>query len=232
MDKVKRTNLRPRLRFGLRTLFVLFTAIAIWLGMRVQRARVQEAAVAAIERAGATVRYDYQFDSAGNLQPNAEQWAPEWLRNVFGEHFFKRAYGVYLCGSDGIANRTAMPPLMISVERQHVAPELINAISRLGCLKEIELLTTDLTDRELAQLFPGSQLRRLRLDGNAITDATVNHLASMKRLHYIDLRHTQLSDAAISSLRQKLPEADVYCESEIEIPIAYWTTQHGSFSKP
>ena len=232
MDTDQPSDLRRRFRFNLRTLFILFTAISIWLGMRVHQARVQEAAVAVIERAGATVRYDYQYDRSGKLKQKAEPWAPLWLRKAFGEHFFIRPYGVYLYGMDGVANRTAKPPIMFSVERRHVAPALIDAINQLRCLRELELITTDLTDVGIAQLAWRTQIRRLRLDGNAITDACLVDLSRMTSLEHLDLRNTQFSAAAIASLREQLPRTKCYYKTDIEIPDAYWTTQHGRFQDP
>ena len=51
---------RRYLTFSLRTLFILLTAFAVWLGVAVNRAREQREAVEAIEALGGAVFYDFQ----------------------------------------------------------------------------------------------------------------------------------------------------------------------------
>lgn len=53
-----------RFAFSLRTVFVLLTALAVWLGHAVNRAREQREAVEAIEALGGDVHYDWQDASA------------------------------------------------------------------------------------------------------------------------------------------------------------------------
>jgi hypothetical protein len=55
--------LTPRRRyftFSLRTLFLVLTALAVWLGIIASRASEQREVVEAIEALGGTVRYDWQ----------------------------------------------------------------------------------------------------------------------------------------------------------------------------
>ena len=55
-------SLRSRFRFSLRTLFILMTIACVWAALKFGSARRQECAVKAIEAAGGTVAYDWQFD--------------------------------------------------------------------------------------------------------------------------------------------------------------------------
>lgn len=90
------TSPRRWLQFSLRGFFVLLTALAVWLGVMVNRAREQREAVKAIEALGASVGYDWQdvpldpadpFRIDGPLTPPG----PAWLRRLVGDEFFQNA---------------------------------------------------------------------------------------------------------------------------------------------
>jgi hypothetical protein len=72
-------TLRPRFRFSLRLAAVVVTAFCVWFGLVTSRARRQERAVDELARLGVTVRYDANPD---------ELWAPKWLRDLLGDHYF------------------------------------------------------------------------------------------------------------------------------------------------
>ena len=57
----KRTS---RLRFSLRGMLVVFTAVALWLGWQANRASQQRRAVAYIEAHGGSVAYDWEFNDS------------------------------------------------------------------------------------------------------------------------------------------------------------------------
>ncbi len=86
---------RPRLRwfqYRLRTLFIVMLLASIgmsWVATRMQKAKRQRAAIEIIEKRGeGHVLYDYQFDSSGNVSPNARPPWPAWLRKLLGDDFF------------------------------------------------------------------------------------------------------------------------------------------------
>src|SRR5262245_8259132 len=97
------------LRFSLRTMLVLITALCIWLGFQVNAARRQREAVTAILNAGGIVAYDYQVVSRRqrtSLAPGISSWqdysfdsgratpGPKWLRQYIGDDYFRTAVGV------------------------------------------------------------------------------------------------------------------------------------------
>jgi len=79
--------------FSLRTMFVVLTALAVWLGIVVNRAREQQEAVKAIEAFGGSVFYDWQLQRAANgskfFQRDGEPGGPAWLRKIIGDDFFQ-----------------------------------------------------------------------------------------------------------------------------------------------
>ena len=90
---------RRYLTFSLRTLIVLTTALAVWLGVVVNRAREQREAVNAIEALGGAVAYDWHFFETPEQRSVMERATVQlrtWLRRIVGEDLFQEVDHVYL----------------------------------------------------------------------------------------------------------------------------------------
>jgi hypothetical protein len=102
--KAVEMKLRRRyLTFSLRTLFVVTTALAVWLGVIVNRAREQREAVKAIEALGGSASYDWQYAQLDQADPFGLDGpfippGPVWLRRLVGDDFFQDAVGVSFSG--------------------------------------------------------------------------------------------------------------------------------------
>ena len=57
------------------------------LGWIVSRAKVQRDAVAAIERAGGSVKYEWEWKD-GRFNPSGKPWWPKWLMDHIGPDYF------------------------------------------------------------------------------------------------------------------------------------------------
>lgn len=88
---------RRYLTFSLRTLFVLVTALAVWLGIVIDRAREQQEAVKAIEALGGVVTYDWQSTSLYGEYGMYVLWSAnqkrdcrsrKWLCPITGDDLF------------------------------------------------------------------------------------------------------------------------------------------------
>jgi hypothetical protein len=97
---------KPRRRwfqFSLRSLLILITVLAVWLGLQVNRVNRQRRAVEAITELGGQFSYDYQRKPGlsggvfirGTMGPvphsysdRVEPPGPAWLRRLMGEHYF------------------------------------------------------------------------------------------------------------------------------------------------
>lgn len=109
---------RRYLTFNLRTLFVLLTALAVWLGVVVNRAREQREAVEAIEALGGVIFYDWQpkltTQSKGKWAVQRGRWnftvasdratpdGPAWLMRIMGNDFFQDVNGVAFIGVSAV----------------------------------------------------------------------------------------------------------------------------------
>jgi hypothetical protein len=96
---------------SLRGLILLVFVIALWLGWIVHKARQQREAVAALQKFGGFVHYDWEFidgpvkvprgnliwkPSWGTLTPGRQPWAPDWLRRALGDEYFQSIVHVSL----------------------------------------------------------------------------------------------------------------------------------------
>ena len=98
---------KPKVRWktiSLRGLLLLILAIALWLGWIVNKARQQREAVAALQKFGGFVHYDWEFvdgpvkvprgnrlwmPSWGKFTPGRKPWAPDWMRRALGDEYFQ-----------------------------------------------------------------------------------------------------------------------------------------------
>jgi len=68
-------KLRHRFKISLRATMLVILLVCIWLGWQVNKAREQREAVAAVQRYGGWVHYDFEFVN-GKLTPGRSLRAP------------------------------------------------------------------------------------------------------------------------------------------------------------
>jgi hypothetical protein len=182
---------RRWLQYSLRTLLVVTTLCAIacsWLGVKLQQARPQREAVAALEKLGALVFYDWQYDAQGISLPSPQPPGRLWLRRVLGDDFFQSVHTVELTNRDitdaGLEN--------IGADLKH--------LECLSQLQWLDLSGTPITDSDLTYLTALSQLQRLDLVSTDVTDAGLEHLKCLNKLRVLNLARTQVTDAGLEVL--------------------------------
>ena len=149
----RRIHCRRYLTFSLRTLFVLTTALAVWLGVIVNRAHRQREAVRAIEALGGTIEYER---TAG----------PKWLRQLIGDEFLQEVWGV-----DWASPR--MPPV--------TEANVKSAIPQLKRLRQLDTIfvpgtISTATLEELKVALPGSNVEDFFGDTKIVyTERTMQH---------------------------------------------------------
>ena len=128
---------KPRyLTFSLRTLFILLTALAVWLGVVVHRAREQRQAEEAIEAVGGAVDW--------------KPVGPEWLGRFVGGQYFRTAREVYL--------------MQIEMPADDTIRAMIPHLQRLRGLKQLDLPDpiSPQTEQEVRAALPGCTIVTLR----------------------------------------------------------------------
>jgi internalin A len=187
-------NRRPwwrYLRLDLRGLMVLILIVGAWLGGLARSARIQRDAVAAIQRAGGSVAYDWQLNTKGDFIPGSMPWVPRWLVDNLGVDYFGHVVFVNLGkrGSGGNPGSDA--------ELAH--------IGNLSRLETLNLDVTRVTDAGMAHLKGLTRLKGLTLGATEIGDAGLVHLEGLTSLQLLNLNSTRVSDAGLTHL-QKLTD--------------------------
>ena len=148
-----------------------------------QVARIQHDTVAAIEKAGGRVYYDWQVKNS-NIIPSAKLPAPEWLVNRVGIDYFGNVVMVLMGGESGTGERGSYAELV------HVAD--------LSRLEYLNLVGTAATDAGLANLKRLTRLETLWLDETRVGDSGLEHLERLTSLKRLSVAHSQVSDASLA----------------------------------
>jgi hypothetical protein len=186
MATLNRRPWRRYLHLSLRSLLALVLVWGIWLGWIVHCAQVQREAVAAIERAGGEVRYDWQWKD--NAPVHGKPWGPKWLVDRVGIDYF---------GHVTLVNLVHRGP-----ERESV----LSHVGRLGRLQELCVHSSSVTDAGLARIRELKNLRRLILYRTQVTDAGLVYLKGLTNLSELYLNQTRVTDVGVRTLQETLPK--------------------------
>ncbi len=169
---------------------VLVLILAVFLGWRVNKARQQARAVAAVKNRGGWVHYDYEF-VGGKLTKGAEPWAPRALRTILGDEFFQEIEQVSLVYDDSTGTR---------YENKNFATcdDLLAQLASQPGIKTLLLHGTQATDGGLKHIGKMASLEAIYFwDATSITDAGVAHLAGLKNLKKIHISRSQITDESL-----------------------------------
>jgi hypothetical protein len=181
---------RPWLRFSIRAVMLLVLVVGVLLGRHVNKARKQHAAVAAVQRAGGWVHYDYEFVN-GKLTRGQSPWAPRWLRQMVGDEFFQNVRQVSLVYDDSSGKRFDNPNVEAS-------DELLKRLSDLPGLTNLYLTDTQATDEGLRHIGKMTGLETLMIwNARLVTDAGVAHLKSLRKLKTIHINKSNLTNKSL-----------------------------------
>jgi len=167
-------------RFSVRGLIVLVLVIGGWLGWMVRSARIQRDAVAAIEKAGGWIKYDWEWSNRNDI-PGGKPWAPRWLVDLIGVDFFGHVTAV----------------IIVSLPATDAA---VAAVGRLRRLQVLVVSDSAVTDAGLVHLKGLTNLSALILDGAHVTDAGLVHLKRLTNLSELYLGSTPVTDAGLTQL--------------------------------
>jgi hypothetical protein len=151
---------RRRYQFTLRTLLIFVTLAGCGfglLGMKVREARRQAAAVAAIEKLGGQVFYDYQFDSQDRFLPYAVLPGPLLFHALLPDDFFRTVHAVELAGAPltaaDLENLKSLPRLAIlRFHGSTIADAELVYLKELTTLKQLDFDDTQVTEAGMKKL--------------------------------------------------------------------------------
>ncbi len=163
------------LRYGMRTLFVVMTIMALglgWLGKRYRDKRHELIVVQRLIDQGAVVGFDY---GNGAGKPGKATW----LSKLLGDEFFARVDQV-ICSS--------------------LDDERMEAFRDLPSVTTIDASGSHITDRGLEDFRGRASITFLNLDGTAVTDAGMPVLRTLSGLASIYLFDTAVTGQGLASL--------------------------------
>jgi hypothetical protein len=196
---------RSRVILTLRGAMTLVLLVALGLGGMIHHARVQRRAIAAIERAGGEVGFDFQQFIHGGTPPPEQPPGPRWLRSLIGDEWFRSVVHVRLEGTladdEVLAQVVHFPRLeRLEVARTRVTDAGLRHIRGLIHLTELDLCDTGVGDAGLVNLEALTSLKDLLLHGTSIGDEGLHHLRNLVKLEWLVLSKTRVSDAGLSDL--------------------------------
>jgi hypothetical protein len=183
-------------RISLRTLLVMIAVLCVlfaWFGACWYSAKRQERAVAVLKPVGGAGGFQYRLKNHGpdSSAPKQAAWAPDWLRNLLGQHFFET-----ICQVDfGHPNDPNGPK---------TDDDAMEALRPLPGVRDLNLLFTDVTDRgveRIVEYCPDLHYLYLHVNKN-ITDEAMKSVKKLRRLHTLRLAGSLNSDAGLSQLKE------------------------------
>ncbi len=202
----------PPIRITVRLFMALILALGGTLGWVTRSARVQRDAVAAVERGGGKVKYDWDFRipkdrSLPKMKATGRPSAPKWLVDSLGVDYFGDVKTVYL-------GQERPDEVMASVGRLSGLEQLdtfaganltavgLAHVRRLDQLWRVNLASTKLTGEGLEILCDLPSIRMLNVSHRSdISDDDMAHLGRLKDLEFLALGCPRVTDAGIAHLR-------------------------------
>jgi hypothetical protein len=174
---------RRWIRFSLKTLLILMTVLAVWLGLYVKSLRDRKAAVLDIKRLNGV--FGVRFSE------------PEWLRHLVGdEEYFYDPVGVHFNSGDRPTDDD------LAAVMKH--------LQRFRQLRHLTLAGTGITDASLSHLCAlKNKLEMLDLSETKISDAGLPHLRCLTALKTLRLQNTATSLQGMATLQQALPNCTI-----------------------
>jgi hypothetical protein len=172
-----------RLQANARAITAIALVIAILLGWREFLVHTQRDAVAAIERGGGNVSYDWDWRNGQPLRSSSQPPWRKWLASKLGPDLFGHVVAVDFHGSKGPS-----------------ADSVLKQVAALRRLEFLSLVSTGVTDEGLASLRDLTGLKTLRLQGTAVRGPGLAHLERMVELEELTLPNAPISDEQLAHL--------------------------------
>jgi hypothetical protein len=169
--------LMRRAQFGLATLLLMITAVALpcaWLTREMQKAQRITEAVAQIEREGgyALCFFLTKANSGaaiGFVEPY--EGTPKWLLQAFGDEFFGEIHSVLLADGNRLSDVASFPELqsLDVMSGVLIGDADLDAIVQLRHLEEISFFETEISDEGLKRLSSMASLKDITIFESNVT---------------------------------------------------------------
>jgi hypothetical protein len=209
MDREKKPVVRWK-TISLRGMLLLILAIALLLGWIANKARQQREAVAALQKFGGFVHYDWEFVDGrvkvprgnliwkptwGTLTPGRKPWAPDWMRRAVGDECFQSLAHVslYVNIKKGLASAS-----WVNIG---AADEALRKLATQTSVRTLQIGGQQVTDENLAYVGQMTGLEELSIEwAFHLTDKGFVHLSGLKRLRILDIGKSKMTDASLEAI--------------------------------
>lgn len=176
-------------------MFLVVTALCIWLGYTVHRANTQRRAVETIVqkmRGPSAIRYDYEMAedfilekerlwalaNSEGITPDfhSDSWLPRWCRDWLGKEYFQEV-------------------AFVQWTIEEVNDENFEAVSGLDHLEVLVIAGARITDGGIAHIKHLPRLRELSVISCDATESRLSELAKIENLESLIIRRTRMSDS-------------------------------------
>lgn len=184
-------------RYSLRSFLLCITLICAWLGWKINAARQQRSAVAAIRELGGNVSYDFdKNDREVDRHPSE----PAWLIGIFGADFFHDVVDV-----DLTEGSTPKPKDFDSL-RPH--------LRHFPRLQYIVLSHCKFDDGDFQYLASFQDLRGLWLRNEAqISGVGFRFLTNLKRFNWLMMEDVPITDLGVEKIKNLASLEELYLQN-------------------
>jgi hypothetical protein len=190
--------LRRLFQFRLRTLLVLLTALSVWLGLHVRSVRMQQDVVQAIHDYGGWIRYDFQFPSG---QFSHKDFDPK-AESAVPKWLLDRL-GLDFFYSVVQVNLNYSEDGGKREENHNPTDEALQRLANLPNLRVLLLSDTQASDASMVHLAKLKRLERLYMwDVSQVSDIGVKHLRHLTNLKYIHISNSGIADGSLQVFGQ------------------------------
>ncbi len=161
-----------RLRFGLRTLLLLVTAVAVWLSFQSRRAQNQEALVARVEAMD------------GQCQRVPHEWIPLFMQRLLDESQGSFVAMVLIEAMQAPTRESMFPrPLSRGLRDKLFEPADVEELLRMpgmGAVRKLQLQGTSVTDDVVDELAALGDLESVTFNWTAVTEEAAREFEAMR----------------------------------------------------
>ena len=206
-------------------LLVAVTVLCVWLGFKVNAARRQREAVAALLKAGGHLSYDYQWivDPVGK-PPFDHKWdydalppGPAWLRGFLGEEYFREVIEVIFTRAVSEADlkqiaklpsiwKVYLPGTRILLEDSKESRPIEDRDHAVfeGAVRLKYFLFDDASEvhgRGIRYLRNLKELLELRFRSSPLDDSAMENIGELTSLDYLEINNAKFTSAGFKFLR-------------------------------
>jgi internalin A len=198
--------IQSRARVSLRLTMVFVLVLGCGLAWLVHRARVQRDAVAAFQRAGDKVWYDWEWNN-GPLPNGKPKW-PKWLLASIGVDYLSSVVAASVRRSSDtelmhLKNLAKLECLLLN--SPSVSDGGLVHLEGLRNLRALNLQHSNITDTGLMHLENLTSLQELGLGDTDVGDAGLSYLKRLTGLRELGLGKTRVTDTGVKALQEALP---------------------------